>query len=52
MAGEDADSWVSQFQASGDFEQVNCQIAGLGRIPAIQQLYVAHTQAALDSLKG
>ena len=52
MAGEDADSWVSQFQASGSFEQVNCQIAGLGRIPAIQQLYVAHTQAALDSLKG
>ena len=52
MAGEDADSWVSQFQASGAFEQVNCQIAGLGRIPAIQQLYVAHTQAALDSLKG
>ena len=52
MAGEDADSWASQFQASGSFEQVNCQIAGLGRIPAIQQLYVAHTQAALDSLKG
>ncbi len=52
MAGEDADSWASQFQASGAFEQVNCQIAGLGRILAIQQLYVAHTQAALDSLKG
>jgi cobalamin biosynthesis Co2+ chelatase CbiK/outer membrane murein-binding lipoprotein Lpp len=47
MAGEDEDSWKSQFLASGDFDQVDVQIAGLGRIEAIQQLYVAHTTAAM-----
>ena len=30
---------------------VECQIAGLGRIGAVQDLYVAHTQAAIDTLK-
>ena len=29
MAGDDADSWKSQFEASGDFDSVDCQIAGL-----------------------
>ena len=48
MAGEDADSWKSQFEAAGCFEAVDCQIAGLGEIPAIQELYVAHTKAAMD----
>ena len=52
MAGSDDDSWLSQFEASGDFEQVDCQIAGLGEISDIQQLYVAHTKAAIDSLNG
>ena len=46
MAGEDEESWLSLFTASGAFESVTCQIAGLGRIPAIQDLYVAHTAAA------
>ena len=32
MAGADDDSWLSQFQASGDFASVECQIAGLGEI--------------------
>ena len=32
MAGEDADSWLSQFTAAGCFENVDCQISGLGRI--------------------
>lgn len=45
---EDEESWLSQFAASGKFEKIDCQIEGLGRIEAVQALYVAHTQAALD----
>ena len=52
MAGPDEDSWLSQFNASGDFASVDCQIAGLGEIDAIQQQYIAHTKAAIDSLNG
>ena len=52
MAGEDADSWLSQFTAAGCFEDVDCQISGLGRIADIQQLYIAHTKAAMDLLNG
>ena len=47
MAGDDDDSWKSQFVASGNFDSVDCQIAGLGEIPAIQDIYVAHTAAAI-----
>ena len=47
MAGEDADSWLSMFTASGSFESVDTQIEGLGRIEAIQDIYVAHTAAAM-----
>ncbi|MBO6207107.1 MAG: sirohydrochlorin cobaltochelatase [Lachnospiraceae bacterium] len=43
MAGEEEDSWVSMFNASGNFDKVDTQISGLGRIEAVQQLYVAHT---------
>ena len=52
MAGSDDDSWLSMFNASGAFESVDCQIAGLGEIADIQQLYIAHTKAAIDSLNG
>ena len=52
MAGEDADSWLSQFKASGAFDEVDTQIAGLGEISDIQQLYIEHTKAAIDSLNG
>ena len=48
MAGEDDDSWKSQFEASGAFDEIDTQIEGLGRIDAIEQLYVQHTQAAMD----
>ena len=48
MAGDDADSWKSMFNASGAFESVDTQIAGLGRLPAIHELYVAHTGAVID----
>ena len=50
MAGDEEDSWKSMFEASGDFDEVDCQIEGLGRIDAVEQLYVAHTQAAIDSI--
>ena len=49
MAGADEDSWKSMVEAAG--LTVECQIAGLGRIGAVQELYVAHTQAAIDTLK-
>ena len=48
MAGEDADSWLSMFNASGKFESVDTQVAGLGRIEAIQQMYVEHTKTAME----
>ena len=52
MAGADDDSWLSQFEAADCFDSVDTQIAGLGEIADVQQLYVAHTQAAIDSLNG
>ena len=50
MAGDDEDSWKSQVVASGNFENVDTQIAGLGRIEAVEQIYVDHTKAAIDSI--
>ena len=52
MAGDDEDSWKSQFEASGAFDSVDCQIAGLGEIADIQQIYVDHTAAAIDEIGG
>ena len=49
MAGDDDDSWKSQFEASKAFDSVESQIAGLGEIDAIQQIYVAHTKAAIEA---
>ncbi len=50
MAGEDEDSWISMFAASGYFDNLSTQIAGLGRLTAVQEQYIAHTQAAIDSI--
>lgn len=50
MAGSEEDSWKSMFEADGSFEGVDCQIAGLGSVDAVQQIYVEHARAALDSL--
>ena len=47
MAGDDADSWKSMFTASRSFENVETQISGLGSIPEIQDLYIAHTAAVI-----
>ena len=52
MAGAEDDSWLSQFNAADCFESVDTQIAGLGEIGDIQQLYVEHAGAAIDSLNG
>ena len=47
MAGDDADSWKSQFTAAG-FE-VQTLIEGLGQNPAIQQIYVQHAKEAMSN---
>ena len=52
MAGADDDSWLSQFNAADCFESVDTHIAGQGEIGDIQQLYVDHAGAAIDSLNG
>ncbi len=52
MAGDDEDSWKSMFTASGQFDSVETQIVGLGGISAIQDIYVAHTAAVLESASG
>ena len=49
MAGDDEDSWKSMFDASGAFDQIDCQIEGLGRIDAVKELYVAHTAEAVKN---
>ncbi|MBQ6346821.1 MAG: sirohydrochlorin cobaltochelatase, partial [Clostridia bacterium] len=38
------------FTASGLFTDVQCQIAGLGRIETVQKLYVNHAQAAVYAM--
>ena len=48
MAGDDEDSWLSQFKSSGKFENIDTQINGLGSIEGIEQLYVAHTADAMS----
>ena len=45
---EDEESWFSMFTASEKFEDVTCQIAGLGRLADVQALYVAHTREAME----
>lgn len=48
MAGDDDDSWKSMFNASGKFESVDTQIAGLGSIADIEKIYVQHTADAIN----
>lgn len=49
MAGDEEDSWKSQFQKAG-FE-VECVVKGLGEIPAVQDILVRHAQEAADTLE-
>ena len=48
MAGEEEDSWLSMFNASGSFDSVEVQIVGLGSIEDIQKLYVEHTAEVMN----
>ena len=48
MAGDEEDSWKTILEQEG--YEVECVLKGLGELPEIQQLYVEHTQAAIDSL--
>ena len=43
---DDPESWYSVLTDAG--YDVTCVLEGLGQIPEIQQLYVAHTQEAVD----
>ena len=49
MAGDDEDSWLSIFNASGAFDSVETQISGLGRIADIQAIYLQHTADAISN---
>ena len=44
-AEDDPESWYSQFKAAG--YEVTCVLEGLGQLPAVQQIYVEHAQAAV-----
>lgn len=48
MAGDEEDSWKTVLTNAG--YEVECLIEGLGQLSEIQQIYVQHTQAAIDSL--
>ena len=50
MAGDDEDSWKSMFIAAKAFDSVDTQVSGLGGIEAIEDIYVAHTKAAIEAL--
>lgn len=50
MAGDDADSWKSKFNASKAFDKVDCQIEGMGRLEDIQKIYIDHSQAVIGNL--
>lgn len=48
MAGDEEGLWKTEFEAAG--YEVECLVKGLGEMDAICQMYVEHTQAAIDSL--
>lgn len=47
MAGDAENSWKSKFTAAQVFDQVEPQIAGMGRMPEIQKIYADHVKAAI-----
>ena len=50
MAGDDEDSWKSMFKASGNFDSVDTQIEGLGRLEDIEQIYTEHAGNAMEDV--
>lgn len=49
MAGDEEDSWKSQFEAAG--YDVNALVQGLGENADVRALYVQHAQAAVDQVQ-
>lgn len=50
MAGEEEGTWKKAFEDAG--YDVTCVIKGLGELPAIQDIFVKHAQAAIDTIQG
>lgn len=48
MAGDEEGTWKKTFEDAG--YEVEVVLEGLGQLPAIQDLYVAHAKAAVDKL--
>ncbi len=48
MAGDGEGTWKTAFEEAG--YEVTCLVRGLGELEAVQQLFVEHAQAAMDSL--
>ena len=49
MAGEEEGCWKMEFEKAG--YEVKCILRGLGELKNIQNIYVQHTQEAIDSLE-
>lgn len=49
MAGDDPNSWRSQFEAAGF--PVKCVLKGLGEYPDIRKLFLLHVEEAIHSSK-
>ncbi|MCI8512173.1 MAG: sirohydrochlorin cobaltochelatase [Lachnospiraceae bacterium] len=49
MAGDEEDSWKSAFEGAG--YEVECVLRGLGELEEIQELFVEHAKAAIESLE-
>lgn len=49
MAGSEEDTWKTKFEAEG--YEVVCLLKGLGEMPAIQDIFVQHAQAAIDEVE-
>ena len=48
MAGDEEDSWKTTFENAG--YEVTCLVRGLGEMEGVQQIFVEHARAAVDSL--
>jgi len=48
MAGDEEGSWKTTFEDAG--YEVSCLVSGIGELEAVQNIFVDHAQAAIDSL--
>lgn len=48
MAGDEEGSWKTTFEGAG--YEVTCAVSGIGELEAVQNIFVKHAQAAIDSL--